>query len=149
MYKMKSKQSWLFSLLFTLTYKIHVKHTCCMSCMKSFSLNWSIWIKHHIQSISRWRNWRGNFGPAESSQASCFRIITVKYGYMVVCAFLMLLQLKVLENNFDSLTIYCCEMPDTVFPTRIKVGPVWTTDLTRGCVYFMLATTWRLFCKRS
>ena len=84
----------------------------------------------------------GNLSSTKSSQTSGLGTVTVKYCYMIVCTFLVLLQLKVLEDYFNSLAIHCGKMPHAVFPTWVKVGPIGTANFTRGHVDLVLTTTW-------
>lgn len=78
------------------------------------------------------------FTPAEFTQTSCAVIVSIEHDDVVVRALLMGLQLEVVEGELNSVAGFGCEMPHTVFPTGVEVGPVRAADFTVGVGDLML-----------
>lgn len=111
-----------------------------MCCMKALPLDGRIRVEDHVHSVSAGYNWVWHFGSAVATQASCAGVITIKYLDVVICALLVGLQLKLVEDQFNSVSLCCGKMPDTVLSTGVEVWPVWTVDLSNRVCDKMLAS---------
>lgn len=97
--------------------------------MEPFPLHGGVRVEHHIQLISGGDHLRRYLDAAEPPQAICVVVGPIEDFDVVVGTFLVLLQLEVLENDLDPVSVYRGEVPHAVLPARVEVGPVRTANL--------------------